>query len=146
MIEAVFVNLIKRIIQVQNSHKKSSDKDSLLSRNWEFIFSDFDGCLVLYCSTQKQAGGYWIYPMLHPKTNVETSKEQLPSFNIHPPSAAYGHVLSGDQHWLEPCWGNPEDFNNAEIPLFFHRQYYGNPKGKENPNVAKNSVYLRTLV
>ncbi|MBC8182862.1 hypothetical protein H8E88_17300 [candidate division KSB1 bacterium] len=132
MLETIFINLIERITQVQNSHKKSSDKDSFLSHNWEFIFSDFDGWIVLYCSTQKQAGGYWIYPMLHPKSNVETLKEQLQSFSLHPSSAAYGHVMSGDQHWLEPCWGNPEDFNNAEIPLFFSRQYYGNPKGKEN--------------
>ena len=132
MLEKQFISLIERIVQVQNSHKESPDKDSLLSRNWEFIFSDFDGWIVLYCSTQKLAGGYWLYPMLHPKKNVGALKEQLPSFNIHPLSAAYGHVMSGDNHWLEPYWDNPEGFNNAEIPLFFYRQYYGRPKGKEN--------------
>ena len=70
--------------------------------------------------------------MLYPKKNVGALKEQLPSFNIHPPSAAYGHVMSGGRHWLEPCWGNVADFNSSEIPLFFDRQYYGRPKGKEN--------------
>lgn len=132
MLERIFLNLINRIIQVQNSHKISPKKDSLLSRNWEFIFSDFDGWLVLYCSTLKQPGGYWLYPMLLPNNNIDDLKKQLPSFSIHPPSAAYGHVMSGDRHWLEPCWGNVADFNSSEIPLFFYRQYYGRPKGKEN--------------
>ncbi len=132
MLERIFLNLIEQIVQVQTSHKTSPGKDALLSRNWEFIFSNFDGWLVLYCSTLKQPGGYWLYPMLCPKDNVEKLKEELPSFSIHPPSAAYGHVMSGDNHWLEPYWGNPEDFNSAEIPLFFHRQYFGRPKGKEN--------------
>jgi len=132
LLERIFLNLIEQIVQVQTSHKTSPGKDALLSRNWEFIFSNFDGWLVLYCSTLKQPGGYWLYPMLCPKDNVEKLKEELPSFNIHPPSAAYGHVMSGDNHWLEPYWGNPEDFNSAEIPLFFHRQYFGRPKGKEN--------------
>lgn len=132
LLEKIFLNLIDRIIQVQNSHKISPEKDSLLSRNWEFIFSDFDGWLVLYCSTLKQPGGYWLYPMLLPNNNIDDLKKQLPSFSIHPPSAAYGHVMSGDRHWLEPCWGNVADFNSSEIPLFFYRQYYGRPKGKEN--------------
>lgn len=132
MLERIFLNLIEQIVQVQTSHKTSPGKDALLSRNWEFIFSNFDGWQVLYCSTLKKPGGYWLYPMLCPKDNVEKLKEELPSFSIHPPSAAYGHVISGDNHWLEPYWGNPEDFNSAEIPLFFHRQYFGRPKGKEN--------------
>jgi hypothetical protein len=104
----------------------------MFSRNWEFIFSDFDGWVVLYCSTLGQAGGYWIYPMLCPKDKIDSLKERLPSFSINQSSAAYGHVMSGDEHWLEPCWGNYEDFKKSEIPLFFYRQYYGNPKGKEN--------------
>lgn len=132
MLERIFLSLIERIIQVQNSHKESPEKNSLLSRNWEFIFSDFDGWLVLYCSTRKLPGGYWLYPMLLPNNNVENFKKKLPSFNIYPPSAAYGHVVSGDNHWLEPCWGNFEDFNSSEIPLFFFRQYYGRPKGEES--------------
>ena len=132
MLEEIFLNLIKRIVQVQNSHKVSPEKDSLLSRNWEFIFLDFDGWLVLYCSTRKPPSGYWLYPMLLPNNKVENLKKQLPSFSFQQPSAAYGHVMSGDNHWLEPCWGNFEDFNSSEIPLFFYRQYYGRPKGQEN--------------
>ena len=132
MLERTFLHLIERIIQVQNSHKESPSKDSLLSRNWEFIFSDFDGWLVLYCYSRRHPGGYWLYPMLLPENNVENFKEQLPSYSIHPSSAAYGHVMSGDNHWLEPCWGKFEDFKNSEIPLFFYREYYGRPKGKED--------------
>jgi len=132
LLERIFLNLIEKIIEVQHSHKVSSEENSLLSRNWEFIFSDFDGWLVLYCSTRKILGGYWLYPMLLPNGNIEDLKERLPEFNIHPPSAAYGHVMSGEKHWLEPSWGNFEDFTHSEIPLFFFRQYYGRPKGKEN--------------
>ena len=119
MLEAIFQNLINRILEVQKSHKDSSDEKAMLSRNWEFIFSDFDGWLVLHCSTVKQLGGYWIYPMLRPKANVDSLKEQLPSFSFIPSSAAYGLVMSGDKHWIEPYWGDHEDFNNSEIPLFF---------------------------
>lgn len=132
MLEAIFQSLIDRILKAQNSHKESSDEKAMLSRNWEFIFSDFDGWTVLYCSALGWKGGYWIYPMLCPKDNIDSLKKELPSFSISPSSAAYGHVMCGDKHWLEPCWGNYEDFKKAEIPIFFYRQYYGNSKGKEN--------------
>lgn len=134
MLERNFLNLIKKIIDVQQSHIISSEtkEDSLLSRNWEFIFSDFDGWIVLYCVTRKILGGYWLYPMLFPNLKINLLKENLPEFNIHQSSAAYGHVMSGEKHWLEPSWGNFEDFTNSEIPLFFNRQYYGRPKSKEN--------------
>ncbi len=131
MLEKIFINLIDQIIKVQNSHKISPGMDSLLSRNWEFIFSEFDGWLILYCITLKQAGGYWLYPMLLPETNLDEFKKHLPNFSIHPPSSAYDHVMSGDRHWIEPCWGNPADFYHSEMPLFFDRQYYGRPKGEE---------------
>lgn len=132
LLETIFQNLINRILEVQKSHKDSSDKKAMFSRNWEFIFSDFDGWLVLHCSTVKQLGGYWIYPMLRPKANVDSLKEQLPSFSFTPSSAAYGFVTSGDKHWIEPYWGDHEDFDNSEIPLFFFRHYYGYPRDKES--------------
>lgn len=132
LLEAIFQNLINRILKVQNLHKDSSDEKAMLSRNWEFIFSDFDGWLVLYCSNLRQMGGYWIYPMLYPESKVDILKEQLPSFSFCPSSAGYCHCMSGDEHWIEPYWGKHEDFINSEIPLFFHRQYYGHPRGKEN--------------
>ena len=132
MLERLFLHLIERIVEVQHSHINSSEKDPLLSRNWEFIFSDFDGWQVLYCSTRKMPGGYWVYPMLLPNGNVDDLKKRLPEVNIHQPSAAYGHVMSGEKHWLEPSWGDFEDFKRSEIPLFFSRQYFGRAKGKEN--------------
>jgi len=132
LLERKFISLVEKIVQVQNFHKESPGKDSFLSHNWEFVFADFDGWLVLYCLTLKQAGGYWLYPTLFPEDKVESLKRQLPGFSIHPPSAAYSHVMGGNNHWLESCWGDPADFNSAEIPLFFYRQYYGRPKGKEN--------------
>lgn len=130
MLETFFLNLLERIIQVQR--QDSYDEKSLLSRNWEFIFSDFNGWLALYCSTKNIADGYWVYPMLHPQVDVVNLKKQLPSFNINTPSVAYSHVMSGERHWIEPCWGKPKDFFNIGMPLFFSRQYYGYPKGKEN--------------
>lgn len=132
MLERNFLNLIEKIVQVQNLHKVSPGENSLLSRSWEFIFSDFDGWLVLYCSTKKFPGGYWLYPMLFPSIKIDDLKEKLPEFSIDGPSAAYGHVMCGDNHWIEPSWGNFEDFKTSEIPIFFYRQYYGRQKGKEN--------------
>ena len=132
MLEAVFQNLINKILKVQNSHKESSDEKAMLSRNWEFIFSEFDGWIVLHCWTFGHASHYWIYPMLHPRDNIDSLKEKLPHFSINQPSSAYCQAMSGDRCWLEACWGNFEDFKKSEIPFFFHRQYYGNPKGKEN--------------
>ncbi|MHA1703534.1 MAG: hypothetical protein ACTSWK_14865 [Promethearchaeota archaeon] len=130
LLETFFLNLLERIIQVQ--HQDSYDEKSLLSRNWEFIFSDFNGWLALYCSTKNIADGYWVYPMLHPQDDVANLKEQLPSFNVNTPSVAYSHIMSGERHWIEPCWGKPEDFFNVGMPLFFYRQYYGYSKGKES--------------
>jgi hypothetical protein len=51
VLERKFIALIEKIIEIQNYHKVNPAKDSLLSCNWEFIFSDFDGWLVLYCVT-----------------------------------------------------------------------------------------------
>jgi len=87
VLERLFLNLIERIVEVQHSHTVSTEKDPLLSRNWEFIFEDFDGWLVLYCSTRKKLpGGYWLYPMLLPNDNVEDLKNRLPEINVHQPS------------------------------------------------------------
>lgn len=132
MLEAVFQSLINEIEKVRISHKESSDEKAMRSRNWEFIFSDFDGWIVVCCVTLGGGGGYWIYPMLCPKDNIDSLKEVLPNFSIFQPSAAYGHIMSGDEHWLEPCWGKFEDFKKSDIPLFSYRHYYGNPKGKES--------------
>lgn len=129
--EAIFKSLIDRILRVQNSHIESPDEKAMLSRNWEFIFSDFDGWVVLHCST-KRLGGYWMYPMLCPTDRVDSVKKTLPHFNVSMSSSAYCHISSGDEHWLEPCWGKPKDFKKSEIPMFFYRQYYGYSKGEEN--------------
>ncbi|MDU9047583.1 MAG: hypothetical protein Q3M30_01950 [Candidatus Electrothrix sp. Rat3] len=130
MLERIFLNLLDRIIRVQDGHKTSPGEETFTSRDWEFIFSDFDGWTVLHCSTQK-AEGYWLYPMLLPSKVVDIFKKQLPAFSFHPPSTAYSHVTSKDRHWLEPCWGAFADFSNSEIPLFFDREYFGRPKGEE---------------
>lgn len=133
MLETSILNLIRTILSVRNSHKETTDKPAMLSRNWEFIFSDWEGWVVLYCTTKGQLGGYWLYPMLHPKANVERLKAQLPSYSMSTPSAAYDHIISrGNKHRIEPCWGKPKDFTRSEIPLLFHRQHYGRTRGKEN--------------
>jgi hypothetical protein len=120
LLEPVFQNIINRIEEVRNSYKRWPREKAIRSRNWEFIFSEFDGWIVLHCLTLSPGGGYWIYPMLCPKDRIDSLKESLPNFNISLPSAAYCHVTSGDKHWLEPCWGSYEDFKKSDIPLFFH--------------------------
>ena len=54
------------------------------------------------------------------------------SYSISQPSSAYGYVISGDKHWIDPFWSRFESFESAENPIFFHRQYYGDPKGSES--------------
>ncbi|WP_417909427.1 hypothetical protein [Candidatus Electronema sp. PJ] len=131
MLEKIFLNLIEKIIKVQESHKISPGQESFLSRNWEFIFSDFEGWTVLYCSAFRH-DGYWLYPMLFPRKKIDKLKKQLPSFSFMPPSGAYGHVESSEgRHWIEPCWGAFANFSNSSIPLFFARKYLGRPKDKE---------------
>lgn len=132
MLEASFQKLIEKITTVQSSHVGATDQNAMLSRDWEFIFSDWGEWVIIHCSTRGQLGGYLICPMLCPLENLESLKQQLPECSIPQPSAAYGHVSSGTNHWIEPCWGKHEDFAASEIPLFFARQYYGNPIGKEN--------------
>ncbi|WP_321530655.1 hypothetical protein [uncultured Desulfuromonas sp.] len=70
--------------------------------------------------------------MLLPRKKVDDLKKKLPDFSIDGLSAAYSHVTCGVNHWLEPSWGDFKDFEISEIPLFFNRQYYGRPKGRES--------------
>jgi len=126
--DPIFQSLIDRIQEVQNSHKDSTNDNAMLSLDWEFIFRDFDGWTVLYCSTRGNTDGYWINPRLCPKDAIDFSKEDLPTVS----AAAYGDVMNGDKHWLEPCWGKFEDFDTSEIPLFFNRFYSGRRKGEES--------------
>lgn len=132
LLEATFQNLVDQIISVQNSHKESTDEKDMLSRNWEFIFSEFNGWIVLYCSTLGQAGGYWIYPMLYPSKDVICLKNELPKYSFSPSSVGYSHVMSGEKQWIEPYWKEDKKLTDSEVPLFFLRQYYGYAKGKEN--------------
>ena len=133
MIEENIKRLIQKIVCIQNAHKTNPGEESLLSHDWEFIFSEFDGWIVLSCSTQ-QLDGYHIYPTLYPLCNVATLKSQLPDYNVSPHSAAYYHVSNAQEDWIEPCWGleNSQYFDEAEIPLFFQREYWGYPNGQEN--------------
>jgi hypothetical protein len=129
MLEMPFQQLIQRIREVQNSHKESPGEGAMRSLDWQFIFSEFSGWIVLWCSS-RQLNGYWLYPKLCPEDRVESLKKQLPQFNFVQPSAAYNQVMSGDEHRIEQYWD--DDSQNAEIPLFFEREYYGNPPGCEH--------------
>ena len=70
--------------------------------------------------------------MLYPESRIATLKESLPSYSINPSSGGYDHVMSGDEHWIEPYCKDNEDLNSSEIPFFFQRDHYGRPKGEEN--------------
>jgi len=132
MLEAHLQRLVNKIIEVENFHVEKPGKESMLSRNWESIFRDSDGWVILKVSSN-QIGGYWMHPALYPASNIDAAFQQgLHRFSIRLPSAAYSHVMSGDDHWLEPYWENGVDFDKSEVPLFFDRQHYGRPKGKEH--------------
>lgn len=132
MLESKFRALIDKIVEIENSHHNSSDPKIFNSRNWERIFSEFDGWLVLKCYTKENKGGYWVYPFLYPKQKIQSLKDSLPRFSFTQPSAAYGEVIGGGKHWLEPYWKDADNFTDGRIPLLFSRLYHGYPPGKEN--------------
>ncbi|MBF0379160.1 MAG: hypothetical protein HQK72_17020 [Desulfamplus sp.] len=132
MIDPIFQGIINKIKKVIDFFKQNKTEDVLLSRDWEFIFSEIDGWVVIYCSSSDEYGGYWLYPMLYPESKIENLKKSLPSYSINPSSGGYDHVMSGDDHWIEPYWKDNEDLNSSEVPVFFQRHHYGRPKGEEN--------------
>lgn len=132
MLSAKIQRLIQSIKDVTNYHLEHPTNKGMLSTNWEFIFGQFDQWIVLEVSSHNK-GGYWMHPTLYPSSKIdEALKSDLHDFSINPDSAAYGHVMSGDDHWIEPYWGTEGNFNNSEVPLYFNRFYYGRPKGNES--------------
>lgn len=103
MLEMTFQILIRRINDAASSHLRDETEDAMRSTDWDFVFGEFDGWVVLHLSTHTRSG-YWMHPMLVPEAQVPALRETLPSFSIHPSCAAYGHVTNGDDHWLEPYW------------------------------------------
>ena len=132
MIDPVFNEILQEIKKVMTFHEQTQSKEVMFERDWEFIFSEKEGWVIIYCSTSDEYGGYWVYPMLYPESQVKTLKTSLPSYSIDPSSGGYSHVMSGDNHWIEPYWKDNKDLKTAEVPLFFLRQHYGRPKGEEN--------------
>jgi hypothetical protein len=126
-----FQTLIRRINTASLFHLQDDSDTRMKQTDWEFIFDDSDGWCVLHLSTHSH-NGYWIQPRLLPQAWVSQFKESLPSFSIDSSCAAYGHVTNGDDHWLEPYWQEGDDFNRAEVELYFDRSYYGRPKKKEH--------------
>lgn len=133
MLDPLFKQIIDEVTQIMNAHRESQSKDIMFSRDWEFIFNEIDGWVILCCSTMTDIGDYWVYPELYPETKIDDLKKQLPSYSIVPAYVGYDHVMSGDdKHWIEPFWKNNEDLQSKNIPIFFKRIHYGRPKGKEN--------------
>src|SRR5262249_37188993 len=131
MLEITFKRILEQIQAVATSHLRDNSDAALEAKDWEFIFSDFDGWCVLHLSTMDR-GGYWVFPTLVPEARVPELKEMLPDFDITPSSVAYSHVMQGDNHWLEPYWGEAAAFDDAEVQLYFNRSHYGRPKGAEH--------------
>ena len=132
MLDPIFRRIKSEINKVTGSFEQNKTEEAILARDWEFIFSEIDGWVVIYCSTLNEYGRYWVYPLLYPESKIKILKESLPSYSISPPSGGYDHVMSGDKHWIEPYWKDNEDLNTSEIPLFFQRHHYGRPRGEEN--------------
>lgn len=126
---------IKKIISSIKSAEKLDEKTvtdaQMRSTDWSFLFQDLDGWLVLGVQTDAR-GGYWIHSSLYPADQIDTLKATLPDFNVNPPSAAYSHVSSGDDHWIEPFWSEQKTFKTSEVPFYFSSRYDGHPRGKEN--------------
>ena len=132
MLDANLRKLIAKVVDVENSHLTYRGTEELYSRNWEFVFDDYDGWVILKVSSER-SGGYWFHPVLCPANKITPAFcNGLPDFGVRPQSGAYGHVTSGDRHWLEPFWEAGADFDKSEVPLFFGRHHYGRPGGEEH--------------
>lgn len=132
MLDASLRKLVAKVVDVENSHLKNRDPEELYSRTWEFVLDDYDDWVILKISSGG-SGGYWFHPVLCPAKKITPAFcDGLPDFGVRPQSGAYGHVTSGDRHWLEPYWEEGSGFDKSEVPLFFGRHHYGRPGGKEN--------------
>ncbi len=143
MLELSYKSMLTRILAAENLHINDPSEAAMLSRDWEFVFSDFDGWVILGISTNKYCG-YWVYPRLCPESKIEALKHSLPHFSFIQPSAAYGEVMSGDRHWIEPYWGDKGNFNDSEVDVYFSRLYYGRQKGEEK-YVELNQLVTHSL-
>jgi hypothetical protein len=132
MLDPVLKRVTEKVAGVMSSHRDSVDEKTMFSRDWEFIFSDFNGWVTLHCFSYSEIGSCWVYPKLYPRSKLEKLRAELPSFSFHQPSAAYDHVMCGDDHWIEPFWQHNEDLKTDDVPLFFHREHCGRPKGNEH--------------
>ncbi len=131
MIDANIKKLIRSVKEITRFHLNNPSNEAMTSKNWDFIFEDFEEWVVLEVSTEG-FGGYWMSSVLYPITKIE---EVLDNF-LHEKcsyndSIAYSVVGNRDEFWLEPYWGENGNFDDSEVPLYFHRNYFGRPRGKE---------------
>ena len=131
MLEVSLKNLIKKILQTEVAHIKNPNSKSMLSRDWEFIFFDYEDWVVLSVSTNTR-GGYWMLSTLYPQAKLGELKKTLPEFSKSTTGGGYSHVIRDNEHWIEPYWDEGSGFNGSELPLYFRGHYEGNPKGEEN--------------
>jgi hypothetical protein len=131
MLERPFNTLMNSVLAAETSHEIDSREEAMFARDWEFIFNDFEGWVILGISSNKYRG-YWVHPRLYPTSRIEDLKKTLPEYDFQVPSAAYGEVISGNNHRIEPFWDKSSDFADSEIDLYYWRQYYGRSKGDEN--------------
>lgn len=132
MLSTNLQHLLRKITIVETNHLTKLDSDTMRADDWMFIFDDFDGWVTLKVSSE-QNSGYWMHPTLYPASIIDKAlKEGINDFNFNTETAAYSHVMSKNDHRLEPFWNEASGFDKSEIPLFFSRHYYGHPKGKEN--------------
>ncbi len=57
MLEVNLQKLIKKILEVERSHLDSNDEELMLSHNWQFVFDDYDGWVILNVFSE-ELGGY----------------------------------------------------------------------------------------
>lgn len=129
MLDPIFEKLIAKILKIESAHIGNNDDKAMYSQEWEFIFGDHDQWVVLNLSSVGSPGGYWLYPRLCPNDRLDKVREALPDFNFSQSSAAYQHVVYGDDHKIEPEY---DQMKSPEIQLFFNRTHYGHPSGEEN--------------
>ena len=128
MLEKSIIILADKFKKINSTKiNQISDKKEFLN-SLKFAFLDYNDWIILDASSS----GLWMRPTLYSISDIENLKKQLPNFNLDIASVAYCHVISRDDHYLEPFWADEDKEGYPGIPLFFERHYCGYHKGKEN--------------
>lgn len=134
MLELTFRKIFQELSGIINLHLTDDRDPQMTSKNWESVFKDFDGWTILSVrgsAKNNNWGNFSLRPLLCPISKTNELKENIPDSIPTLSSVAYDHVSNGKNQWIESSQSD-ENIEDSYIQIFFRREHYGRPKGKEN--------------